>query len=1398
MFLCCIATTFAQFSGSGSGTENDPYLILNPIQLNQLRNFLNQSGVYFKLMANIDLTEFLEDENPNQGWQPVGSSSSAAFKGILNGNGKTIKGLWIKRSSTNNVGFFGYTDGATINDVSIIASTIEGKESVAGVSGYSQGTTINGCSFSGIIKGASNVGGYVGNSGNGITINGCSFSGTAEGASNIGGYVGNSADNVVLTDNTANVDVIGTGNSVGGFIGRNNASNNLSISGCTLNDGIIRGVNNVGGCCGENTGNHNEGNSISNTYIHANISGADNVGGICGLSNCYKTINLNNCGIFGVIIGASNVGGLVGKITTSCNINHVANIKNSFAVGHIFATGDYVGGLIGSDTGNEYYRSRFYYSYTDFVNNYHSGSVTGANYVGGLIGYKKYGEVTNCYAIGSVTGNQYVGGLLGYQESNTSLKRSAAINTRVTATTGDVNRVVGYNGGTIGAMGSTDENKSFNRTIVISQGVAQDIIDSEMNGTGVSATTLKLKATYVAMGWDFTDIWAIQETECYPYFKTQTAPPVILSQVVSGATTVSGKCVDGGTVTLEIDGVKQQKVSTGHEFSFTVSPLQAGHEVRVSAKADGKEHSYYTTEVISFLGKGTEADPYQISTAADLTQVYRKGHYKLMNDIDLTSYINQYFGSEGWESIGREGSETIFFDGNGHKVTGLWCNSTRDNTGLFSCFANGYIKNLTVETAIGKQVKGGANTGILIGKMINGTIENCKVSGKVSDGTPVGGMVGLLDGGSISRCQATVSITTTGATSYVGGLVGEITGGTIDQCFTAGTLNGTGTESYVGGLIGKNYATVTNSYSTAKVSSSYNAAGLVAYNYRMVDKCHATGDLFSNNYAAGVIGYNDGANAVVQNSAAMNNKIDVVYESQQVQQGGGYGQRIIGGIKNGAPAPEMNNYALKTMQVSVNDVPQRVYDDIMNGTAMTNEELMTKGTYSLIGWDLTNIWDIDAGISYPYLRDVVNSGETPDDPDDPIVSEDNALVLEDVTAAPGSQFVLPINMVNVDEVTALQFDLYLPSGVTIAEEDGELLIDLADRTTYRKHSLAFRQQADGAMRITCSSNNNATFSGNEGTIINITLNVSSTIEEKEYVIAAKNIEISTKGGTAYNPADAKAKLSISSYLLGDADQSGKVSINDAVCIVNYILGFPNQTFLEAAADVDLNGHISINDKVVLINDYILGSDASSAKRFALSRGNASTGYLYIDNLNMQAGETRQIEVKMHTDRTDIKALQCDIVLPRGLEFVYEEEDGIRYYADKGGRAARSHSVISSIQGDGSLRVVESNDNNDSFKDNDLPVFTFTIRAVSNMAEGSYSIMLSNVELSYGQSINPDDREVVLIIGNSSISTDINAVDMGNTSYDVYNMNGQMIRKGSDNSNLPRGIYIVNGKKVVVK
>lgn len=931
MFLCSLATSFAQFSGSGSGTESDPYLITQPLQLNQLRNYLNQENVYFKLMANFDLTEYLEDESPTQGWQPVGNSSSAVFKGILDGNGKTVSGLWINRGSTDYVGLFGYTSGATIKNLTIVANTIVGKDNVGVLSGYGDNSTYTGVN---------------------ITTT------KIQGDSKVGGLVGNTGDNMNLSDNTIAAVINATGDYVGGLIGKNAASYNLSISGCQVNDSKIIGNNYVGGACGGITGGRTL-NKISTCYIHADITGNNRVGGICGFSESDHIVNLTNCGYIGNIFGTAYIGGLIGYVKRTNTVNN--DLQNGcFAIGSISGTSDYVAGLIGYDSGYSYF-------YNDVINCYFSGSVLGRNYTAGLVGYKKYGTISNSYCSASVLGNQYVGGLVGYQDAYTSLKTSVAINTRVYATEGDVNRIVGYNMGTIAAVGSAEENKSYNRTIIVSQGVAKDIEDDLLNGSGVSATTLKLKATYVAMDWDFTDTWAIQEIECYPYFKSQTAPPLITSDVVSGATTISGNCVNGATVTLEIDGVKQQKVFGGSSFSFSVEPLQAGHEVRVSAKAEGKEQSYYTIALVSYLGKGTESDPYQVYTAADLTGVYRKGYYKQMNDIDLSDYINQYSPTEGWQSIGRDGSETIHFDGDGHKISGLWCNSTRDNTGLFSCFADGSIKNLTVETASGKQVKGGNNTGILIGKMINGTITNCRVSGTVADGTPVGGIVGLLDGGKISLSQANVTINTTGKTSYVGGLVGDITSGEIDQCVTLGTLTATGTESYVGGLVGKNSATVTNCYSNADVNSSYNAAGLIAYNYGLVDKCYATGNLFSNNYGAGVIGYNDGSSAVVKNCVAMNNKIDVTYESQSAQ-GGGYGQRIIGGIKNSAPAPEMNNYALKTMQVSVNDLPQMVYDDIMNGVAKAGTELLKQATYQELGWSFTDVWSIAEGDSYPSLK----------------------------------------------------------------------------------------------------------------------------------------------------------------------------------------------------------------------------------------------------------------------------------------------------------------------------------------------------------------------------------------------------------------------------------------------
>ena len=1420
LFLCSLLT-FAQFSGSGSGTESDPYLILNPIQLNQLRNFLNQSGVYFKLMADIDLTEFLEDENPDQGWQPVGNSSSAAFKGVLDGNGKTISGLWIKRSGTDNIGLFGYTNGAMINNLKVVAASIVGKNNVGGMSGYSQNSTFSGCSFSGDINGETCVGGYVG----------------------ISEYC------IALSNNDAVINVTGTGEYVGGYIGksqgyRGSSKRTVTIVNCVLNESNIVGTNYVGGCCGAKTLYLDI--SISATFNHANISGTDYVGGLCGYFND-GTINLESCGYCGVISGSSNVGGLVGHIRGA---DYEINIQKCLAIGTISASGNYVGGLIGNDTG---YSTNYYY--TDLSNNYHSGAVTGANYVGGLVGYKKYGEMSNCYSIGSVAGSRYVGGLLGYQESSTTLKKSVAINTRITATTGDVNRVVGYNKGNIGAMGSMDENKSYNKTIVINQGVAQEITDNEMNGTGVSATTLKLKATYVAMGWDFTDTWAIQETECYPYMKSQTAPPVITSQVVSGATTVSGKCVDGGTITLEIDGEKQQVVSSGNSFSFTVNPLQAGHEVRVSAKADGKEQSYYTTEVVSFLGKGTEADPYQISTAADLTEVYRKGYYKLMNDIDLTSYINQYCGSEGWESIGREGSETIYFDGNNHKVTGLWCNSTRDNTGLFSCFANGYIKNLTVETASGKRVKGGSNTGIIIGKLINGEIINCKVSGTLGDGTPVGGVVGMLQGGKVSLCHANIVISTSGTNVYVGGIAGESTG-TIEQCVTQGSVNAAGSGSYAAGIAGKSSGQINNSYNNMQITSAYCAAGVVGYNYGTVDKCYAYGDLKSMNYAAGVVGYNDGTSAKVSNCAAMNNKLDVTYESQSGQSGG-YGQRILGGMKNNAPSPEMNNYALNTMQVSVNDVPQKVYDDLMNGVAKTQAELTTASPYQTLGWDFSSVWSIETGNGYPFLKAIgivteapatmynliyMVDGEeyktvqlaegdaiTPEanptkdgytfsgwseipttmpahdvtitgtfteiiDPNDTDVSQfDNVVFFENAEAFVGKSLTLSLKLNNTMEITGVQCDIYLPEGMTFAkDEDGYYMAELStERTTASKTNIFDAVlQSDGALRILASSTKSAAFSGNSGEVATIVINVSEDMADGDYPIVIKSIELSDKSGNNYSVSRVKSTVTVASYQLGDVNADGKVNVADITVIANHILNLPNNTFVEAAADLNGDGKVNVADITCLANLILYGNITGEAAGAIALYQETPVISVSIPSINTQRGNTVQLPVNISNKNAVFSAFQFDVALPAGVEIV---DASVCASRNTSGQMLFNYAK----QEDGTFRIMGANLDGRAFAGNDGSVVLLTLAANDTAESGVVEI--NEIVLAE----NGNSYELSKVTGLLTVNepTGIDRILWKNGKVTVCTVNGVVIKKNAteaDIDQLPQGIYIINGQKISIQ
>ena len=157
--LLAIMSTFAnaQFSGNGTGTSSDPYQITCADELFEVRNAL---GAYYKLMNDIDLTEWIEENTPSQGWAPIGNSSTP-FTGTFDGNSKSIKGLYINRS-TDYCGLFGYTNGCSISNLTLEKPQITGGYYTGGIAGYAKGSITNTTLINPQITGGRYTGGVAG------------------------------------------------------------------------------------------------------------------------------------------------------------------------------------------------------------------------------------------------------------------------------------------------------------------------------------------------------------------------------------------------------------------------------------------------------------------------------------------------------------------------------------------------------------------------------------------------------------------------------------------------------------------------------------------------------------------------------------------------------------------------------------------------------------------------------------------------------------------------------------------------------------------------------------------------------------------------------------------------------------------------------------------------------------------------------------------------------------------------------------------------------------------------------------------------------------------------------------------------------------------------------------
>jgi len=393
----------------------------------------------------------------------------------------------------------------------------------------------------------------------------------------------------------------------------------------------------------------------------------------------------------------------------------------------------------------------------------------------------------------------------------------------------------------------------------------------------------------------------------------------------------------------------------------------------------------------------------------------------------------------------------------------------------------------------------------------------------------------------------------------------------------------------------------------------------------------------------------------------------------------------------------------------------------------------------------------------------------------------------------GKQVELPISLNNQHDITAFQFDLYLPTGVTVAKKsNGKMMIETTERMegSYTISS----NTIDNFVRVAGYSGEGDFFTGNSGDILKVTLDIAETVADGDYTISLKETVLSDVNNTEYHPADAAGMLTVKSYTLGDVDNSGAVNINDVVCIINHILNRPISVFIAEAADVDGSGTININDVVTLINRYILmNSNAPRLMDSAPVASTADANFLHIADFEIAPGETRELQVLM-TNVNTVAAVQGNIKLPEGMSFVTDSEGQV--YAESNDTNNDNIITACGLQSDESLTFTQYSYGGNAVNNSNGRILTFKAKADTDVTKGSYNVFLSNVVLSIDEiGYTVQDRQSVVKV---SDTTGLN-LNEANQSFDVYSLTGQKIRSDVKTiEDMPKGIYIINGKTVIIK
>ena len=370
-----------------------------------------------------------------------------------------------------------------------------------------------------------------------------------------------------------------------------------------------------------------------------------------------------------------------------------------------------------------------------------------------------------------------------------------------------------------------------------------------------------------------------------------------------------------------------------------------------------------------------------------------------------------------------------------------------------------------------------------------------------------------------------------------------------------------------------------------------------------------------------------------------------------------------------------------------------------------------------------------------------------------------SLSVANIEAQTGEETALVVSLTEGTSMTALQFNLSLPEGMSPKTESGNRGATLGSATD--GHSLNVEKLASGDLLFVLYSMEQKAFKNGE--LLRIPLMAGAAASEANGKLYT--IRTATASAVSHPRADVSFSAKVTEpvqpvdYKAGDANGDGSVNVFDVTAIVNYILGSPSENFVFKAADVNNDENVNVFDVTRVVN-IILGVDVAAAKmRHAAALEGTGTMLAVAD------GKETNLVVD---NATRYIAMQFDVTVPAGQSLDVVD---LNNSADH----VLSYQQISANR----YRVIAYSPQNACFEP--------TEGTLVSLKQADACIEDALFVTADGRCINMKVADEV---------TGIAEVEGGMDEYAIYNMAGQYV--GNDKQALPKGIYISNGKKYVVQ